>query len=129
MNNMAKLAIAAAAVVVAALLGYQLLRLRQTSAARRRLPDSVATEEATPLEAGAPAPGRHYYEVGANTPVRIDFTVPDGWTAATDGQVSKNADAAGEVGLYPAIVDPCLYRMPVRRKARSRKLGRQQMIS
>ena len=103
MNNMAKLGIAAAAVVVAALLGYTYFVAPNVGGPG---PDGSASpspsEAATLLQAGPLPPGRHYYDVGANTPVRIDFTVPDGWTARSDGQLDKLPD--GAVGIYPAIV-------------------------
>ena len=106
MNTMAKLGIAAAAVVVAALLGFNYLVAPNVGGPGLGdpTPTPSPTAEATILRTGTVPPGRHFIGAGRFTPLRLDFTVPAGWVAGDAGAVGKNAGDPAEVGLAAFIV-------------------------
>ena len=117
MNNMAKMTLAAAAVLVVALLGIRFLVPGDQGVGG---PDETPTPTATPTpsltavafpQPTALAPGTYFWDVGARSPVRFTFTVPDGWTNRND-IIRKDQNGAGEVALGVWIVmntyaDPC----------------------
>jgi hypothetical protein len=127
MNNSAKLALAAAAVVVAAIVGLQVLVPRNVGAPQPTPPEATALPVATPGALPAEAslePGRYFIAnpYGDDDPVlncdggcpdfrSVSFTVPGGWTVS-DGLVFKHRNQPNEVAfsvwapgaVYP---DPC----------------------
>ena len=109
MNNSAKLALAAAAVVVAALLGIQFLGPGQNVGAPDLDdpdPSAATTPSASPrplfLE-GELEPGTYSVTRQDWTPVPFSFTVPAGW-ANRIGFITKHAGESAEVMLTPWIV-------------------------
>jgi hypothetical protein len=122
MNNVARIAIAAAAVVVVAILGYSLLPRTGgfggpaptaspgPTSTRAPVASPLALREGT-LAAGAylarpfPAP---------NDSLRFTFTVPDGWVGYPPGAVAPKAGTEGPDGAAMALIqvtglfsDPC----------------------
>ena len=114
MNTTVKLALAAAAVVVAALLGIRFLVPGSQNVGG---PAETPTPSATPVAFPQPtalAPGTYFWDVGTASPVRFAFTVPDGWTNRND-IIRKDHGGSGEVALGVWIVtntyaDPCQWR-------------------
>lgn len=108
MNNTAKLALAAAAVVVAAILGIQFLGAGQNvGGPDLGDPNSPAT---TPSLTPRPLPADGELEPGVYsvtrpdwTPVPFSFTVPAGW-ANRIGFITKHAGETDEVMLTPWVV-------------------------
>jgi hypothetical protein len=111
MNNSGKLALAAAAVVVAAFLGIRFLMPdSQNVGGPVESPPQTATPVAFP-QPTALAAGTYFWDVGTEPPVRFTFTVPDGWTNRND-IIRKDHNGPGEVALGLWIVtntyaDPC----------------------
>lgn len=110
MNNSAKLALAAAAVVVAAFLGIRFLVPGESIGGPGPTPTPTPTPIAFP-QPTALAPGPYFWDVGTESPVRFTFTVPDGWTNRND-IIRKDRGEPGEVALGMWIVvntyaDPC----------------------
>ena len=111
MNNTAKLALAAAAVVVAAFLGIRFLApANQGIGGPAETPTPTAAPVAFP-QPTALAAGTYFWDVGSGSPVRFTFAVPDGWTNRND-IIRKDHNGPGEVALGLWIVtntyaDPC----------------------
>lgn len=113
MNTTIKIALAAAAVVVVALLGIRFLVPGSQSIGG---PVETPTLTAAPVAFPQPtalAPGDYFWDAGVGTesPVRFTFTVPDGWTNRND-IIRKDRSGPGEValGLWTVVntyVDPC----------------------
>jgi hypothetical protein len=113
MSNIAKLALGAAAVIVAALLGIQLV----TPGADGIGGPAVTTEPTpSPMElpnvTGELAAGRYFVDDPAVTPVRFTLEVPAGWETIEGGFLGKIADRAFYVSVSSwivdnAYVDPC----------------------
>jgi hypothetical protein len=112
MSNIAKLALGAAIVIVAAL-GFQLV----TPGADRIGGPAVTPEPApTPVElpdtTGELAAGRYFVDNPAVTPVRFTLEVPAGWETIEGGFLGKIADRTFYVSVSSwivdnAYVDPC----------------------
>jgi hypothetical protein len=111
MNNSAKLALAAAAVVVAAFLGIRFLGLGPNVGGPEATPTPTPTDVALQFpQPTALAPGTYYWGGGPDS-ARFTFTIPDGWTNRND-IIRKDRGEPGEVALglwIPAntYVDPC----------------------
>ena len=109
MNTFAKIGLAAAAVVVAALLGYTYLNAPNVGGPGMDdptpSPSASVAPEAMPLPSTPASLDAGAYRATDDrvTPVPIEFDVPAGWSGAY-GAVFKNADAAGRVGLEFWIV-------------------------
>jgi hypothetical protein len=104
MNNTAKLALAAAAVVVAAFLGIRFLLPGEVGIGG---PGPTPTPDAAPAALPSPGPldpGTYRVDEPEWAPVPYTFTVPDGWSLDEDGFVTKDADGPGEVMLTTWIV-------------------------
>ena len=114
MSNIARVAIAAAAVVVIAVVGYNLIPGNRgvggIGPAPTASPTPVPTPTAAPLPlptGGALAPGAYDVTDRSYTGVsHFTMTVPAGWSipSATDMLVIKNEGQAGEVGLTTWVV-------------------------
>jgi hypothetical protein len=110
MNSILKVALAAAAVVVVALVGVNLV---PRSSGPGGAPATVApTPTITPSASVAPSsvpslpvgrlePGTYRIDDPSDTAVPYTVTVPAGWSGRSDGYVYKNGDAPGELGLSP----------------------------
>ena len=88
MNNTAKLALAAAAVVVAAFLGIRFLAPGSNVGGPQVTPSPTPTPQAFPN--GGPNLSAGSYVIDEPFPVRITFDVPEGWFSWT-----STADVAG----------------------------------
>ena len=114
MSNIARVAIAAAAVVVMAVVGYNLIPgnrgIGGIGPAPTASPTPVPTPTATPVAlptSGALAPGTYSVTDRSLTGVsRVTLSVPAGWSipTATDMIVIKNEGQPGEVGLTTWVV-------------------------
>jgi hypothetical protein len=103
-NNITRLGLAAAVIVLAVLVGIQFLPGPKVGT------DASPTPTATPLalHAGELEPGT-YAMSNVDAPIRtlvpFTFTVPAGWSArAADLQISKGADTPGELSFVPWVV-------------------------
>lgn len=115
MHTMMKLSLAAAAVVVAALLGYNYLVAPNVGGPRlgdpTPTPPPLPTPTPAPLnqERGALAPGS--YAIGDLIPERIVFTVPAGWEQLTvPATIWSAAGSNANLGFATVknlVVDPC----------------------
>ena len=107
MNNTAKLALTAAAVVVAAFLGIQFLGVGQNVGGPDQSnpsPSPLSSATPRPLRAdGELEPGTYSITRADWTPVPLSFTVPAGW-ANRIGFVTKHAGEPDEVMFTPWIV-------------------------
>lgn len=101
MNIYAKTAIAAAAVVVVAIVGYRFLPGSGGIGSDATPTPRPSAEPAT----GSLDPGVYYLDSAAVTPARFTFEVPAGWTARSDGYIYKHGDQPEELGLnsYGAV--------------------------
>jgi hypothetical protein len=103
MNPLAKYAIAAAAVVVVAIVGLNLLGRSGTGQVGGAPPSPEASPSASVSPApiaptsGAIDPGRYRWTSPGG---EVTFVLPDGWTGAVDGIV-KNHDTPTQVYLFP----------------------------
>lgn len=106
MNTAAKFGLAAAAIVVAALLGLNYLVAPNIGGPRLGDPSPTPSPTPTvPPATGQLEPGTYYIDSPAVTPVRFTFTVPAGWSSRPgDFYVSKHSDEPGELGLFSWIV-------------------------
>jgi hypothetical protein len=114
MNIYTKLLATAAAVLVVAVVGYQLLPGRTSVGTPRTAPSpspSPATPTASPTDtpltpAGPLEPGRYAW---AGPDGRLTFEVPAGWTGDPSGLlgggISKAADQPGELALWTWAFD------------------------
>lgn len=99
MNNYLKVAIAATAVVVVAIVGYQFL---PSNLGPGGDPSPTPVPTARPLANGPLEPGTYRLDSPARTPVPFTFTVQDGWTADTFyGSLGTGSDQppAGLIGM------------------------------
>ena len=110
MNNTAKLALGAAAVVVVALLGLQLL-LPGANIGGPDLPDpsesGIPAPSSTPRAlppSGELEPGTYLVSRQDWTPVPFSITVPPGWTTDINGFIRKHEGEPQELMLTPWIV-------------------------
>ena len=110
MNNTAKLALGAAAVVVVALLGLQFL-LPGANVGGPDLPDpsesGISVPSSTPQAlppSGDLEPGTYLVSRQDWTPVPFSITVPRGWTTDINGFIRKHEGEPEEVMLTPWIV-------------------------
>jgi hypothetical protein len=103
MNNSSKLALAAAAVVVAAFLGIRFLVPGQNIGGPGPTPTPTPNPAALPSP-GALEPGSYYIDEPDWAPAPYTFTVPDGWDVDADGFVRKDAGGPGEVLFTTWIV-------------------------
>jgi hypothetical protein len=125
MNNFARLAIAAAAVVVVAIAGYNLLP-RSSGPGGLPTPTPTQTPTQTPTPTPVPTPTAlkdGSLEAGAyvahpfpapNDSIGFTFNVPEGWQGAWPGAVIPTAGTAGPAGAAMAFIqvtglfsDPC----------------------
>jgi hypothetical protein len=115
MNSTLKVALGAVAVIVIALVGFNLLP-RSGEVGGQAVPSatSIPTEAplatdttsasqsaAASLPSGPMQPGTYRIDDPADTAVPFTVTVPAGWSGRSDGYVHKNADSPGELGLSP----------------------------
>jgi hypothetical protein len=110
MNNTAKLALAAAAVVVAALLGIQFL-VPGANIGGPDLPDASDSGVLVPSTApralppsGELEPGTYLVSRPDWTPVPFSITVPAGWTTDINGFIRKHEGEQQELMLTPWMV-------------------------
>lgn len=118
MNNSAKIAMAAAAVLVVAFLGVQVLLPSASPGAPGPTPSptpapSLLAFRVGPLEAGTYT--THPSSFASNS-IGVTFTVPDGWRAYNDGSLLPDGEGSSEgpdgmaVGLADVqrlYTDPC----------------------
>ena len=107
MNNTLKIALSAAAVVVVAVVGFNLLPRSSGAGGVATSPSAAAPSAAAPSIApalGRMDPGRYRIADKGRTPVPFTFTVPAGWTGRADGVVFKNADQPDELGFSASVV-------------------------
>ncbi len=100
MNNVLKLAMGAAAVLVVALVGYSFLPRSGGVGA----PDQTPSPSPSPsFEAalGPLAPGTYIVDDPTLTTVPFTLTVPSGWTARDDGVIVKAEDQPGWLEIQP----------------------------
>jgi hypothetical protein len=115
MSKIVPIGLGAAAVVVAVVVGTQLLRpaspggvgaAPSASAAPSRMPSATARPSVAAPSSAMPIgkldPGTHRIDVPSRTLVPFAFTVPAGWNGRDDGEISKDPD--GLLNLYPWIV-------------------------
>jgi hypothetical protein len=123
MNTFAKFAIAAAAAVVVAIVGINLLPRSggiggsgpsptpSSSAAPTATPTPTATIAEFPGYSNDVAAGTYLWRAGGATPADITFTIPDGWISRF-GVPHKDRDGPGEIAVGNWIIanvyaDPC----------------------
>jgi len=108
MNSALKIALAAAAVLVVAVVGFNLMPQSNQVAAPSQTPaptpsatssPSPSPEALGPLEAGT-----YTIDDPSLTAVPYSFTVPAGWTGRADGSITKNAGEPDELGFFPWVV-------------------------
>lgn len=113
MNTYAKLAIAAAAVLVVAVAGYNLLPTRSGVAGVPSPSPSISpAPSASSVKDGALQPGR--YTAPITGAVSVDFTVPAGWSWSSEYWIITTGDPSDEIAIavWPAegnqvYTDPC----------------------
>ena len=107
MNNFARFAIAAAAVVVIAIVGINLLPRSGGVGAPGATPTPSPSPTASPIalpSVGSLQPGTYSIDDrNVTQATHFIFTAPAGWTTA-QGFVTKNANQPGEVGLSTWVV-------------------------
>ena len=107
MNPIAKFAIAAAAVVVVAIVGYNLLSPsasspvgNETSPSNKPSPSNEPSPSASPLPAvpasGLIDAGRYRWTAPGG---EVALLLPDGWVGRPDGGMAKNAETPAEIGF------------------------------
>ena len=99
MNPIAKFAIAAAAVVVVAIVGFNLLRPAAPSqVGGMASPSPEPSSSPAPLAptTGAIEPGRYRWTSPGG---EVSFALPDGWTGQPEGLITKNIDTAADITL------------------------------
>jgi hypothetical protein len=100
MNSVVKLAVAAAAVVVVAIVGLSFLP-RTSGVGGPSAPPSLSPSPSPMAFAVGPlAPGTHTIDDPKLTAVPFSFTVPAGWSGRADGYVYKNGDTEAELGFF-----------------------------
>ncbi len=109
MNNIGKVLIAAAAVVVVAFVGLYFLPRDSGPGGPAPTPSPSLTTTPTPsaspgVAIGPLDPGTYRIDDANRTPVPFTFTVPAGWAGRTDGYVYKNADQPEEVAFVTSVV-------------------------
>jgi hypothetical protein len=116
MNTMMKLGLAAAAVVIAALLGYTYLVAPNVGGPGLDDPSPTPTPEPRALVEGAEGPGsfttEFYAETPVTDPVQVTFEMPADWGAVRPWVIAPTSEGSGAAialiqisGLYS---DPCL---------------------
>jgi hypothetical protein len=117
MNKFVTIGLAAAAVAVAAFLGYQLL-VGPNVGGPPPEPSVIPSAEPSqrpvlfPVYPGPPQPVRAgIYELGPDFPVSISFVVPDGWLSCRNNAgLLCTADGRGGVNIFivtNVVADPC----------------------
>jgi hypothetical protein len=113
MNSTLKMALGAAAVIVIALVGFNLLPRSgevggQAGPSATAIPtqapvatDTPSASAALSLPAGPMEPGTYRVDDPKDTAVPFTVTVPAGWRGRSDGFVHKNPDSAAELGVTP----------------------------
>ena len=112
MSNFARIGIAAAAVLVIAVIGVNLLPGQGPGVGQAPGPSPTATASPSPSPVALRLPfsgdlgaGTYYIEDRSITNAeRFTFTVPDGWTTDSDTQIRKHAEEPGEVWLTPWVL-------------------------
>lgn len=112
MNSYAKLAIAAAAVLVVAVAGYNLLPTRNGVAGVPSPSPSASPAPPGPAKDGTLQPGRYTAPIaGAGT---VDFTVPAGWSWNSEYSIITTGDPSDEIAIalwssegLQVYTDPC----------------------
>jgi hypothetical protein len=108
MNTFVKFGLAAAAVVVAALLGFNYLVAPNIGVSGPGDPTPTPTAPDPSPEnmpgSGALDPGAYRITDESYTPVELVITVPAGWHASDTGAVGKNKDSLGELGMAAFVV-------------------------
>lgn len=128
MNSSAKLAIAAAAVVVVAIVGYNLLPGRSTgvgglpaspSPSISASPSASASPSTSALPSdavkeGSLQPGTYTYYGIDDLPVNVQFTVPAGWSWVSEYAILSKGDSEHEIAVAfwsgkeeQVYTDPC----------------------
>lgn len=99
MSNVIRIAVAAAVVVVAAIVGFNYVN----NSVGSDQPSPTPTPTATPRPASLPASGAldpgTYVMPSAVTPVEFNFSVPAGWATDTDRFISKHRREPGELAF------------------------------
>ena len=109
MSNIAKVLIAAAAVVAVALVGFNFLPRNANVGGPAPTASPTPTPSSTPSASPSPAlgpldPGTYRIgDVGVTT-VPFTFTVPAGWTGRADGYVFKEPDEPGGLAFDVSVV-------------------------
>ena len=102
MNTYVRIAIAGAAVVVVAIVGYQFLPSNPDVGTD---PSPTPVPTARPLADGPLEPGTYRLDNQARTLVPFTLTVQGGWTAdVSGGSIGNRPDQPGEMGLVSTIV-------------------------
>ena len=109
MNTLAKTAIAAAAVLVVAILGYNLLPGNQVGG--QPTPTPIVTPTPSPsappdIEVGSLSAGTYLYSEFTLIPFTV--TVPNGWAMNLDGFILKGGSLEGETGATGVAFAPWL---------------------
>ncbi len=112
MSNFARIGIAAAAVLVIAVIGVNLLPGQGPGVGQAPGPSPTATASPSPSPVALRLPfsgdlgaGTFYIEDRSITNAeRFTFTVPDGWKTESDTFITKNGEEPGEVLLTPWVV-------------------------
>jgi hypothetical protein len=108
MNSTLKVGLAAAAVIVVAFVGFNLLPGTSgpggspTAAPTPTVAPTAAPSAAAGLPIGLiTEPGTYRVDDPSDTAVPYTVTVPAGWSGRSDGYVYKHGDSPGELGLTP----------------------------
>jgi hypothetical protein len=105
MNIYTKLLAAAVAVLVVAVVGYQLLPGRASIGGPTTAPSPTPGPTARPIAAGALAPGTYFLDRPDRSLVRFTFAVGDGWSARfEDWEITKFTERPESFGFKPFVV-------------------------
>lgn len=107
-NNMVRFGLAAAAIVLAVIVGIRFLPGVNTGGDPTPTPEPTPTVTPLALRPGQLEPGTYVIsdvDAPIRTLVRFTFTVPAGWNARSgDLYISKRPDTAGELAFVPWVV-------------------------
>lgn len=108
-NNVLKVLTAAAAVVAVAFVGLSFLPRQDGAGGPGSSPSPASTPSASPVASlgvaiGALEPGTYRIDDPRLTTVPYTFTVPEGWTGRSDGEISKNSGQLDGVQFTPTVV-------------------------
>jgi hypothetical protein len=107
-NNIVRVGLAAAAIVLVLIVGIQYFSGRNVGNDASPTPEASAAATPKLVPFGELEPGTYVMsnvDAPIRTTVRFTFTVPAGWFAKPDDlYISKNADAPGELGFIPFVV-------------------------